>query len=453
MPAITLRVSLHARAALCRLRCAAALLATTVPLAAALPVAGPAALGAQASPPAQSDTVVARRLRVTLLTFGQGTPVFERFGHNAIRIADPLSGLDISWNWGMFSFDEPNFLGRFLRGSSRYWMAGFETVPLLAYYQENNRHTVEQELNLGGAQKLELLRLVRENEREENKYYRYDYFRDNCSTRVRDALDRVLGGALRRAWIDSLSDHSFRSEALRLTEEAPLSRLGIDVALGPLADTRLTAWDEAYVPMRLRDHLRGAMIPGEGGVPVKLVASERVVYASNRDPEAAAPTVLPRTYVLVALGVLVPLALAGGFAFLSALRGRWERGQRIARLFVAALAGGWYAVTGLVGTLVALMELFSEHVFWYGNWNVLLLCPVALAAAVLVPRAVASGRGAVGARWLAGFCAGCALVALVLSITGASGQSNGAVAVAFAPTMIYLGLLVPALTLIRPVRA
>ena len=415
-------------------------------------LAVPVEVRPQAAPVVSGDTATARRLQVSLLTFGPGTPVFERFGHNAIRIADPLTALDVSWNWGMFSFDEPNFLGRFLAGTSRYWMAGFETVPLLAYYQENDRQTVEQVLNLSGAQKLALLRFVRWNEQEENKYYRYDYFRDNCSTRVRDALDQVLGGALKRAWADSLSSHSFRSEALRLTEGTPWSRLGIDIALGPLADTRMTAWDEAYVPMRLRDRLRGLMVSGPGGVPMKLVERERVIFAAARVAEAAEAQALPGVYVGVALGALVPLAILGGLAFMSALRGRWPAAQRGSRLGIAAISAVWYAVTSLMGIAVAFMELFSAHVFWYGNWNLLLLSPVGLAAAWLVPRAIVSDRGAAAARWLAGFCGASALVGLVLSMAGATGQSTGAVAIAFAPTMMYLALLVPALTLIRQSR-
>ena len=414
------------------------------------------ALSAQVPPSspdgARGDTLTARRLQVSLLTFGQGTPVFERFGHNAIRIADPLIGLDISWNWGMFSFDEPNFLGRFLSGTSRYWVEGFGTVPLLAYYQEHDRQTVEQVLNLSGAQKLELLRFVRWNELEENKYYPYDYFLDNCSTRVRDALDRVLGGALRRAWTDSLSAHSFRGEALRLTEGAPVSRLGIDIALGTPADRRMTAWEEMYVPMRLRDRIRGIMVPGPDGVPVSLVKSERVVFTSMRSPEAAAPTVLPGLYVVVALAALVPLALFGGLAFLSALRGRWPGAQRLSRVVIAVIAAAWYAGTGLIGLAVAFMEMFSKHVFWYGNWNVLLLSPLGLAAAWFVPRAVVGGHGARVARWLSGISGVCALVALAVSALGAIGQSTGAVVVAFAPATMYLALLVPALTLIRPDR-
>ena len=415
-----------------------------------LPLAG--ALHAQGATE-RGDTLAARRLRVSLLTFGQGTPVFERFGHNAIRIADPVAGLDIAWNWGMFSFDEPNFLGRFLSGDTRYWVAGYETVPLLAYYRDGDRQTVEQVLNLSGAQKQELLRFVRWNELDENKFYRYDYFLDNCSTRVRDALDRVLGGALKRAWADSLGDHSFRSEALRLTEGAPLSRLGIDIALGPRADRRMTAWEEMYVPMRLRDRVRGIMVPGPDGTPVSLVASERVLFEAARVAEAPAPTPLPGLYVLFAIGSLVPIALFGGLAFISALRGRWLPAQRVSRLAIAIIAALWYAVTGFAGAAVGFMELFSKHLFWYGNWNVLLLSPLALAAVWFVPRAVTSGRGARGARWIAGLCGASALVALAVALSGATGQSAGAVCMAFAPTTMYLALLVPALTLIRPERA
>ena len=401
---------------------------------------------------AMPDTSTMFRVQVSLLTFGQGTPVFERFGHNAIRITDPLSGLDISWNWGMFSFDEPNFLGRFLSGDSRYWMEGFPTESLLAYYSDNNRSAEEQVLNLTGLQKARLLEFVRWNALDANKYYRYDYFLDNCSTRVRDALDAVLGGALKRAWADSLSDHSFRGEALRLTEEARFSRLGIDIALGPKADTRMSAWDEMYVPMRLRDRLRGVLVPGPDGVPVKLVKSERLIFAATRDAEAPMPATLPGLYVAFVICSLAPLAFFGGLAFMSAMRGRWPGAQRVARVAVAAISAAWYFVCGLVGTLVVFMELFSAHTFWYRNWNVLLLTPVALAAAWVVPRAVLTGKGARAARWLAGFCAVSALVFVVLALTGLTGQSILSVAVAFAPAMIYLGLLVPALTLIGRTR-
>ena len=253
-----------------------------------------------------------------------------------------------------------------------------------------------------------------------------------------------------RADVDKRSMESpNRLLALRLTEGVPFSRLGIDIALGPRADARMTAWEEMYVPMRLRDRLRGIMVPGPEGTPVKLVESERVLFTAARDPEAPSPTPFPGLYVAIALGSLVPLALLGGFAFVSALRGRWTAAQRIARIAIAVIAALWYLATGLAGTAVVLMETLSKHVFWYGNWNVALLCPLALVAAWMVPRALVTGRGARAARWVGSLCGLSALVALVVSISGVSGQSSGAVTMAFAPTTMYLALLVLALTLIR----
>jgi hypothetical protein len=205
-----------------------------------------------------------------------------------------------------------------------------------------------------------------------------------------------------------------------------------------------------YVPMRLRDRLRGITVPGADGAPAALVASERVLYTARREPEAPAPQPLPRAYIAMALGFLVPLALLGGLAFMSAWRGRWPAAQRAARVAIAVIAALWYAATGVAGTAVLFMELFSSHVFWFGNWNVLLLSPMALVAAWFVPRAVTSGRGARASCWIGGICGASGLVALVLSMSGATGQSTFAVAITFAPTMMYLALLVPALTLIRP---
>lgn len=399
------------------------------------------------------DTLAAQRLVVSLLTFGQGTEVFERFGHNAVRIADPVTGIDLSWNWGMFSFQEPNFLGRFLKGTSQYWMQAFPTPSLLAYYRASDRESVEQVLRLNGAQKLALLQFVRWNEREENKFYHYDYFRDNCSTRVRDALDRVLGGALRRAWADARGDYSFRSEALRLTEGAPFSRLGIDIALGPKADARMSVWQEAYVPMRLRDRLRSVTVAGLNGTPLPLVEREELLYRAARAPEAAAPAALPALYAVIALAALVPLAVMAGLTLFAAQRHGAPARQRIVRNAIAVIAAVWYVLTAGLGLGVAFMELFSAHVFWYGNWNVLLLSPLGTAAAWWVPRAIVRGGGVEAARWLAGMCGGCAAVSLLLSISGLTAQSTGAVAIAFAPTTILLALLVPALTLRMSERA
>src|SRR6202795_2004109 len=93
-------------------------------------------------------------LTVYLLTFGWGNAVWERFGHNAIRINDLGRGTDVTYNWGMFDFDQPHFLRRFLTGDTRNWMEEIDLEPMLRYYKQHNRTTLAQELNLSPSQRL-----------------------------------------------------------------------------------------------------------------------------------------------------------------------------------------------------------------------------------------------------------------------------------------------------------
>ena len=178
----------------------------------AVPVAPPAATSARPATGPGSE------LSVTLITFGVGEQVWERFGHNALWIHDARLGTDVAYNWGLFDFEQPGFFRRFLTGDTKYWMAGEDAYTMVTAYHNIGRPITLQRLNLTPTQALALRDFVEHNALEENKYYRYDYFRDNCSTRLRDAIDRALGGALRAATDTMHTTMSYRSESLRLTE-------------------------------------------------------------------------------------------------------------------------------------------------------------------------------------------------------------------------------------------
>src|SRR5690606_39035189 len=143
--------------------------------------------------------------------------------------------------------------------------------------------------NLTPEQKSALDTFVRWNALPENRRYTYDYFRDNCSTRVRDALDRVLDGRLSQVLRARAGPNTYRSEALRLTAaDLPIST-GIDIGLGAFASEPLTAWEEAFVPLRLRDHRREATVTAADGREVPLVLEERVLHESSRPADRAEP--------------------------------------------------------------------------------------------------------------------------------------------------------------------
>jgi hypothetical protein len=400
----------------------ATLLATLCALLLPLARAG-AQAGAAAPPAAGARAALANEpgasLDVFVLTFGQGDYVWERFGHNAIQVDDRATGTSVVWHWGLFDFEQPNFVGRFLSGDTRYWMEGFDPASMIDAYRRYDRTITVQRLAMTPAQKHALLERLRWNEQEANRYYRYDYFRDNCSTRLRDALDHALGGAVRRALVPLRTEHTHRSESLRLVNGMPLTQAGMHVALGHPADVPMTAWDEGFVPMRLRDRLRAITVPDARGLrPVSLVAEEREVYRSGRPPEAA------RARHLVPGFLLAGAILAALLAWTAAAA---ERGRGVARAAFGMLGALWGLVPGLVGVALLLAWTVTRHDFWDRNENLFQLGPQSLPLLLLVPLALRRPRWRVAASRWAAVVLGIAVAGLLLKVLPAFRQPNLAV--------------------------
>lgn len=395
----------------------AGVLAPGAPSAAQLP----GALPPSAPPPAGTE------LDVYVMTMGQGDLLWERFGHNAIGIRDHRTGTDVVYNWGMFSFDQPGFLPRFLRGEMLYWMAPFDAVQTLVAYQQANRSVTVQRLNLSSAQKDSLRRLVEWNARDENKFYRYDYYGDNCSTRVRDALDLVLGGAIRRATEPQLTTMTYRDHSLRLMDGMFWTRTGIDLGLGAPTDRPITAWEAMFIPMEVQRRLRDVRIPDSSGAMVPLVASEEVLFQATRPPERMdAPR--PATGALVAGLLLAAAMLALGY-------------RTPGRAAATALAMVWGVGAGVFGLLLLLLWIATQHVATHGNQNLFFIQPLWLGVAAMIPLARAGRRAR---DWLLRFVRVSAILALVGAIIAASpfGQPSGAIAAVAAPVSLAAYLLV-----------
>lgn len=335
---------------------------------------------APARPLAAQATVGGEALVVTM---GQGDAIWERFGHNFLAVPDRATGRMIAYNWGIFDFAAPDFLSRFLLGDTRYWMEGADLDAVLDFYQRYNRSITIQRLNLTDTQLDSLQSFLEWNARPENRYYRYDYFRDNCSTRLRDALDRGLGGQLRKVTENRLTNLTYRSESVRLTDAAPASQLGIAVALGQPADAQLSAWEAMFVPMRLQEYLRDVRVRDASGALVPLVTEERVVFRAQRAPERdRAPSLLAE---LAIPGLLVA-------AVLVALGRLASRGRAGARRALAIVGAVWGAVAGIIGIVLLLAWAATRHTYWYRNENLFHFSPLALALLVLLPLALARPR-------------------------------------------------------------
>lgn len=327
---------------------------------------------------ADTTSVPGSELTIYLMTMGQGDMVWERYGHNAIGIRNSRDGSDIVYNWGLFSFDEPGFIGKFLRGEMLYWMGGQDAASTLAQYRMLNRTVEVQELNLSPPQRIALRDFIEFNAREENKFYRYDYFLDNCSTRVRDVLNGVIGGALKTATDSLMTGTTYRWHALRLMAEDRLTVVGIDIGLGRPTDREISAWEEMFIPMKVRDRVRELRVPDETGRLVPFVLSEQVLFQARRTPERAGPPLL-----ILPLGLIGIILGAGLFTL-------WKRESR-ATMPVVVVVGTVFTVLGLA---LLFLRYLTQHVAAYHNTNLFVYNPLWL---VLLGALVMVNRGA-GAR-------------------------------------------------------
>jgi hypothetical protein len=397
-----------------------------VPLQAPAPAFEPAAAAPES--PAAPDSV-SSEITVTVITFGPGEEVWERFGHNALWIHDSQRGTDIAWNWGLFDFAQPDFLQRFLSGDTKYWMAGEDAYRMIAAYHEMGRTITLQRLGLTQQQAAALRDFVQWNSLDQNKYYRYDYFRDNCSTRLRDAIDRVLDGALQRATDTVTTTLSYRGESVRLTDGLLPVQLGIDVALGRPADRPLTEWQSFFIPMRMRDALRSLTIPSADGTPVPLVIDQRTI------PPTSGPSVtVPKEPPSLVLRYLLLGMLLAVLAFVLRVLGRTNRGALWGLVLLGML---WSLLCGVIGVLLVYMWGFTRHVFWGWNENLLLLSPLSLGLVILLPAAMLRDRAVRQARVLSAAIAMLGVLALVLAMVP-GGQSSLAIVALALPLHLAL---------------
>ena len=166
---------------------------------------------------------------VSLITVGPGSDLYSKFGHSAIRLNDPDQNLDIAYNYGTFDFNTPNFYPKFVRGKLDYILSVDPTKPLLRYYFRTGREVIEQKLLLSPSEVQYLADFLAENYKPENRTYQYDFFYDNCATRIRDVLEDTRPSL-------QLEEHSsskkvYRDLLIEKLQGDPLILLGINLIL------------------------------------------------------------------------------------------------------------------------------------------------------------------------------------------------------------------------------
>ena len=384
----------------------------------AVPVAG------QSSAPPLSDHAAhpGDALTISLVTMGVGVRVWERFGHNAILVEDRARGTRTAYNYGLFDFRQEDFLVRFIQGRMWYWMQGLDADAMLQSYIRDNRSVWIQELELSPGQRVALQEFLLWNERPENRYYRYDYYRDNCSTRVRDALDRVLGGGLRARTDTVATGTTYRFHTSRLTASDLPLYTGLNIALGPLVDRPISAWEEMFLPLSVREWARRMTVMDAAGRARPLVRAERTLYTGSVPEPRERPPARLAGYLV--LGVVLGAGLV------------WAGTTRRAFAWAGSL---WALVAGGVGAVLTFLWAFTDHLAAHRNENLLQASLFLVPLAILLP-AAAAGRGWARrpALQLGALAALSSLAGLALQVLPGFDQQNGEILALAVPVNVGL---------------
>lgn len=298
-------------------------------------------------------------LRAGVITMAPGEEFWARFGHDAIVIEDVQSGESISFNFGFFDMSEPGFFGNFFNGKMQYQLAALPLQEDLLNYRDAGRGVSVQWLNLDQKQIRDLYTALAENAKPENSRYTYDYYFSNCATRVRDSLDTILKGQIKTQLSSPSLGNSYRSESVRLAWSAKWMAMGFHLGLGPAADKPLSRWDEAFIPMRLRDSLR--LVKLNNGSALVTSEQELIPHRLSQPPND-----IPQWKKTA---FMIGIFLAIGILLLA------KRSPRL----LASIAGIFWLVAGLLGCLMLFVWFGSAHWAGYRNANLLLLSPLALA--------------------------------------------------------------------------
>ncbi len=356
-------------------------------------------------------------LNVYLLTIDVGDQVYEMFGHNALLIRNEETGEALAWNWGLFNFEDVDFIPRFLRGTMRYSMGPADPEWFLQGYAIANRAVYAHRVHLTQQEAAELDAFVRWNYLPENRPYIYDYYRDNCSTRVRDVLDLILGGVLQEQFAGESTGRSYRWFSRRQVQVTGWVDQGLSFLLGLHGDRPIDEWEAMFLPTELMASLEGVVIQpdGDAGVPYPLLGSREVWVPGDRQPLPASPP--GPALALLALGL-------GGGVLVTAGGGRLSRGARDPMVWaMAGVALAWGLLAGGLGLLLA-ASWWTDHHFIHANMNLLQTNPVVIVPAVALalqgirgsrPRGGSAGRIGAVVRWVA-------LGVALLSVVGALSQ-------------------------------
>jgi hypothetical protein len=292
------------------------------------------------------------RLRISLLTCTPGEELYSTFGHSAYRVIDSTSLTDIVYNYGTFNFDVDGFYLKFVRGKLLYYVSTEYFSDFKGLYQSTNRGITEQVLNLTPAEKISIQRFLNNNLKEENKYYKYDFFFDNCTTRLRDILKKEHDSVFCQKAVMPVGSR-FRQAIHQYLDKnnKDWSKLGIDILLGLSCDAVMTPEQMQFLPDNLMKSLDSS------GRPM-------VLSAQNLYPLATDENKRPFFTPFIVFSLLAIFIVLVGFSK-----------NKFALALLQGFDGMFFFITGILGIIIIFMWVATDHGMYKNNFNLIWAWP------------------------------------------------------------------------------
>jgi len=308
---------------------------------------------------------LSERATISVITCGPHHDVsFLGFGHSAFRVNDPQTGIDYAFNYGIFDFDRPDFVVNFALGNNIY-MLGVQDFPRFQdSYIEDNRYIHEQVLNLTLEQKQKVFDYLVWNAAPENREYPYDYFYDNCATKIRDVAVKSLGSDVSFDGSYITTNYSIRELTDFYLKPFPWLDLGIDVCLGLPMDKKATPYEYMFLPDYVESGFDHAVVKSDSAL-TPLVKEKIIIYSEQ--PEESS---FSFTHPLLVFGLLLLLTLV------LCVKDFYKK--KLSNWFDVILFG----LTGLIGVLLLLLWFFTDHKAAAYNFNLLWALPTHVVAVV-----------------------------------------------------------------------
>ncbi|WP_412560353.1 DUF4105 domain-containing protein [Winogradskyella sp. MIT101101] len=292
---------------------------------------------------------------VSVLTFGPGESLNDAFGHNAFRIKDKSKGIDLVYGYGEYDFDAPNFYLKFARGKLNYLISRHNFSNIYYHYTSYNRSIDQQVLNFNLKEKQSLFDFLENNYKPENRRYLYDFFYDNCATKIRDVSETVTNSPINFSLPEDFQQKTFRELIHEHVDRNSWGSLGIDVALGSVIDRNASANEYMFLPKYIHSFFEVAKIGNRDFVKTSSTLYER------KERKASFDFLLSP---LVILGLIALLILYITYKdYKNKKRSHW-------------LDVTLFSITGIIGVLLLLLWFATDHTATAHNYNLLWAVPL-----------------------------------------------------------------------------